>query len=41
MPIVLCVWCEYIGSGDTIDDQWNDVERHERIKHRKEIAEEY
>jgi len=33
MPIVLCVYCQYIGSGDDLDDQWEDVRRHERKEH--------
>jgi hypothetical protein len=39
MPIVMCKWCEYIGSGDTSDEQWSDVAGHELANHLKEIKE--
>lgn len=40
MPIVMRKWCEYIGSGDEIEDQWGDVREHELKEHPKEIQEE-
>jgi hypothetical protein len=40
MPIVLCKYCEYVGSGDDLEDQWEDVRNHELKKHPEEVKEE-
>jgi len=29
MPIVMCNYCEYVGQGETFDEQLSDVENHE------------
>lgn len=30
MPIVICSWCDYVGQGKTLEDQYNDAKEHER-----------
>jgi hypothetical protein len=29
MPQIVCPYCLYIGQGETKEDQWKDVEKHE------------
>lgn len=31
MPIVLCIYCQYIGKGNTLSLKWKDVQKHEKI----------
>jgi len=30
MPIVTCVYCDYIGQGTDIEHMWLDVRKHEK-----------
>ena len=39
MPMIMCRFCEYVGSGDDALDWWNDVAEHERQKHPDQMRE--
>ena len=41
MPIAMCLFCQYVGSGEDQYDQWNDVEEHEKREHPDEVKEHY
>lgn len=30
MPVVMCNYCEYLGQGDTFEEELADVEEHEK-----------
>lgn len=30
MPVVICAYCEYIGQGKTLNEQYLSVEKHEK-----------
>lgn len=30
MPCIMCLYCEYLGQGETIDDRWYNVLEHEK-----------
>ena len=30
VPLVICSYCSYLGQGHTVEQMWEDVERHEQ-----------
>jgi hypothetical protein len=39
MPIVICKYCDYVGQGQTLEEKWDDAEKHEKSQHKKELKE--
>lgn len=40
MPVVICNYCEYMGKGRTLQDAWNDAQKHEVEVHEEDLREE-
>ena len=37
MPIIMCLYCQYLGCGSDVQDTWDDVVDHEMKYHYKEL----
>ena len=36
MPIVICIFCKFVGQGKTLEEKWENVETHEKEVHPEE-----
>lgn len=38
MPVVICAFCEYMGEGNSLEEEYLDAQRHELNEHRAELV---
>lgn len=37
--MIICIFCDYVGSGDSIEERWQNVKQHEEKEHSDELKE--